>query len=263
VPGLASAYERTADGGASLAEPLDPSYKWAGGGLCSNARDLARLGSALLDSAFLPAAALELLTTSQTTAGGRLTGVAIGWNVGTDARGRRLIYHAGSIAGGRAALLVYPDLGVAVAATSNQALAPLLVESTAQVLVEPFLLVKEGKPFDVVRMQGRFAFTWTARGAEFDGVLRCGASGAADRIDLHPELGSWSAGLGSPVPDDAPVLPVISTGETAFVPIVTPAGAMALDVTVGAGGALLGAVVGRNSRVNGPFRAERTEIAPR
>ena len=47
------------------------------------------------------------------------TSVGIGWRIGTDAQGRRILHHAGASVGGRAVLLLFPDSGVVVAILSN------------------------------------------------------------------------------------------------------------------------------------------------
>ncbi|MEN8374818.1 MAG: serine hydrolase domain-containing protein [Gemmatimonadota bacterium] len=260
IPGRAVAYERSSEDGLSVAEPLDFSYKWAGGGLHSSVRDLARLGSALLEPDFLSPAALALLTTTQTTSSGESTEVGLGWRLGTDSRDRLFIHHAGNISGGRAVVLLYPAQGVSVAITSNQALAPLMIESTAQVLAEAFLLGREGRRFTRMRPVASFEYTWMARGTEHAGSLRYCTDQADDRIDLHPELGQWAARLGSPLPEGgAPVLPMLQAGNTAFIPVITPAGAFAIDVVLGADDSLSGAVSGQYVRVAGPFQAERSD----
>ena len=259
-PGRATAYERTSSGGASLSPEVDLSYKWAGGGLHSIARDLVSLGSALLDPNFLTPAALKLLTTSQKTTSGVSTDVAIGWRVGTDSRDRLFIHHAGSISGGRAVILVFPAQRVSVAITSNQVLAPLMVESTAQVLAEPFLLERERKHFDRIRQVARFDFSWTSQGIEHTGLLRYGSDWTDDRIDLHPALKTWAGRLGSPMSDrGGRVLPMLLTGETALVPVVTTAGAFGIDIRIGSDDSLSGVVSGQYVRGIGRFRAERVE----
>lgn len=259
--GRATPYERTPEGGATVAAPLDFSYKWAGGGLSSTVRDLTRLGSALLDPEFLSPESLEMLATSQVTLDGRPTEVGLGWRLGSDSRGRRFLHHAGTITGGRAVILVYRDQGVSVAITSNQALAPLLVESTAQVLAEPFLLQREGRRSSRARPAGTYTYTWTARGEEHTGNLRYGPESGEDRIDLHPDLARWAAGLGCPM-EGSPgsPLPMLLTGNSAFIPVITPAGAFAIDVTMQSDGGLAGMVTGQFARVAGPFRAERMAV---
>jgi CubicO group peptidase (beta-lactamase class C family) len=98
---------------------VDNSYKWAGGGFLSTAEDLARYGLALVQPGFLESSTVERLWTSLRTNDGLETGYGLGWAVGTDGSGRRVVSHTGSAVGGRAILLVYPDDGVVVALAAN------------------------------------------------------------------------------------------------------------------------------------------------
>ena len=124
--------------------PVFATYKWAGGGMLSTADDLARFGAAHLRPGFLSAASLRTLLTSQRTTGqppggGAATGVGLGWRVGTDLAGRAVYHHAGTIEGGRSALLVYPAEGVVVALLTNRTAAVDSPELMAQLLAAPFL----------------------------------------------------------------------------------------------------------------------------
>jgi hypothetical protein len=47
------------------------------------------------------------------------TGVAIAWRIGTDPQGRRIFHHGGSIEGGRAMIMLFPDSKVVVAMAAN------------------------------------------------------------------------------------------------------------------------------------------------
>lgn len=257
APGMTTAYDRMKNGGASLAAPLDLSYKWAGGGLRSNVRDLAALGGALLDAEFLSRESLDILARSQKTNSGIETNVAVGWRSHSDARSRRYIHHAGSISGGRAVILVYYDHGVSVAITSNQALSPLMIESTAQALVEPFLLISEGEHFDRIRQMSEFRFVWTARDSTHRGRLVYGPARESDIVELHPALNAWSVNLGSPVRETAPILPMLVAGSNAYIPVATAAGAFGIDVSIGDKDALIGRVTGQYVRVAGAFEARR------
>jgi len=98
---------------------VDNSYKWAGGGFLSTAEDLARFGSAHLQPGFLRKATLDLLFTSQRLTSGKDTGVGIGWRVGTDPQGRKILHHGGTIEGGRAMLMMFPESKVVVAMLAN------------------------------------------------------------------------------------------------------------------------------------------------
>ncbi len=133
-------YRRESDGRLANERPIDSSYKWPSGGFLSTAGDLVRFGSAHLRDSYLKPETRALLFTSQSTAGveGKETGVGLGWRIGKDGAGRRILHHGGSIEGGRAFLLLYPDQGVAVAILTNLSGARF-AEAEAQKLAEPFL----------------------------------------------------------------------------------------------------------------------------
>jgi len=146
VAGRSGLYHQVAGGEAARAAPEDPSYKWPGGGLLTSAEDLVRFGLAHLRPGYLSEASLAQLFVPQTAAGGESTGVGIGWRIGRDWRGRRIYHHSGSMSGARSSIVVYPDTGWVAAITSNMSGAPPLVESTLQMLVEPFLAAGESGP---------------------------------------------------------------------------------------------------------------------
>lgn len=136
-------YRRETDGRLANERPIDSSYKWPSGGFLSTAGDLARFGSAHLRDGYLKPETRTLLFTSQSLAGvegveGKETGVGLGWRIGKDGAGRRILHHGGSIEGGRAFLLLYPDQGVAVAILTNLSGARF-AEAEAQKLAELFL----------------------------------------------------------------------------------------------------------------------------
>jgi CubicO group peptidase (beta-lactamase class C family) len=112
-------YERMRDGRTVNAPYVDNSGKWAAGGFLSTTDDLSRFGAAMSHPGFLSAPTLALLQTSQHTRDGRATGYGMGWFVGTDAAGRRMIWHGGTSMGGTAYLLLYPDQHLAVAVACN------------------------------------------------------------------------------------------------------------------------------------------------
>lgn len=143
IPNRTRFYERTQSGQINNAHYVDSSYKWAGGGFLSTAEDMVRFGSAHLQPGFFKSGTLELLFTSQRTADGKETGVGIGWRIGTNAMNRRILHHAGSINGGRAVIVIYPETGVVVALLSNLSQTPAAVEKEAMTLAEPFLPVLE------------------------------------------------------------------------------------------------------------------------
>ncbi|WP_420126000.1 serine hydrolase domain-containing protein [Longimicrobium sp.] len=110
---------------------------WAGGGFTSTAIDLARFGGQLLEGSFLRRETLEVMWTPQRTAAGEDTGYGIGWRVGRDAAGRRIVHHGGRTHQLRAFLLLYPDHDVAIAVLAN---GPAdFVEAEVGRIAEPFL----------------------------------------------------------------------------------------------------------------------------
>ncbi len=137
IPHRTRFYARTRDGTVLNADYVDNSYKWAGGGFLSNTADLVRFGMAHLSSRLLRPETVELLWTSQKTNEGEETGYGIGWSVGSDYEGRRIVSHGGSSIGGRAHLLIFPDDGVVVAMLANSS-APVN-EAAAWAVAEPFL----------------------------------------------------------------------------------------------------------------------------
>ena len=114
-------YERDSAGRVLNAPYADPSYKWAGGGFLSSSDDLARLGAALVDGKLLKRETVEMLFTSQRTTDGKETGYGMGWFVGRDERGRRVVSHGGSAVGGSANVRLYPDQRAAIAVIANDA----------------------------------------------------------------------------------------------------------------------------------------------
>ena len=118
VPNRTRFYARDEQGRLLNAPYIDSSYKWAGGGFLGNAEDLVRFGSAHLQSGFLSQETLDQLFTPRMPIGGG-TSVGIGWRIGRDAEGRRVAHHGGTIDGGRALLVLFPDSKVVVAILTN------------------------------------------------------------------------------------------------------------------------------------------------
>jgi len=121
-------YKKQADGKIVEEEPIDPSYKWAGGGFLSTPEDLLRFGSALLRADFLKDESRRLLFTSQHTADGKPTGYGIGWFVRKDKEGHTFYYHTGSQQGATAMILIQPDERLVVALLGNLTQADILGE---------------------------------------------------------------------------------------------------------------------------------------
>jgi D-alanyl-D-alanine carboxypeptidase len=103
---------KTAAGGVMA---FDPGWEWTGGGLVSNARDLARFAKALFEGRALPAAAIDDLLAS------RLPGeVRYGLGVTFHGEGTARAYgHAGWFPGYRTEVRYYPARRVAIALQVN------------------------------------------------------------------------------------------------------------------------------------------------
>ena len=144
LAGRVAFYDRPAEapaefGGNRPAAWLDPSYKWAGGGMVASVEDLVRFGAAHLSPGYLSAATLTKLYTPQSLPSGEALEVGLGWRVGRDAAGRRIAHHSGSQQGCRAFLLLYPDERLVLALVSNLGRIPTSPLDRAQALAAPFL----------------------------------------------------------------------------------------------------------------------------
>jgi len=143
IPHRARPYMTTPQGVVN-APYVDNSYKWAGGGFLSTPTDMVRLGMGHIGGGFLSDETLEVLWTSQRRNDGEETGYGIGWSVGTDRDGRRLVSHGGGSIGGTTFLLLFPDDGVVVSIVGN-ARAPM-TPGLAWTLAEPFLAATAAAP---------------------------------------------------------------------------------------------------------------------
>lgn len=99
----------------------NPAYKWAAGGFIMTPSDIAQFGAAHLDS---PASAItpaqrSLLFTPMTEKAGNMPPLGLGWRIDNDEKGRLRWHHAGADEGARASLVVYPELGLSIAFTTN------------------------------------------------------------------------------------------------------------------------------------------------
>jgi CubicO group peptidase (beta-lactamase class C family) len=144
VEGRVAFYDRDGAAAATVAAArnasyLDPSYKWAGGGLVASAEDLARFGAAHLAPGYLSARALAELFTPQRTRSGAEIAVGLSWRLAKDPAGRTIYHHSGSQEGARAFLLVYPEEKLVVALLSNLGGVPAKPLDHAVALAAPFL----------------------------------------------------------------------------------------------------------------------------
>ena len=129
-------------GGFVNAPAVNVAYKWAGGGFIATPSDIARLGYALIRPGYLDAATHRMVFTNLATADGKPTLVGLGWRVDKDRQGRTRWHHAGAIDGGRAVVVIYPDLDLSVAFMTNLSQTPGEVLIPAEAIADAFA----GKP---------------------------------------------------------------------------------------------------------------------
>jgi CubicO group peptidase (beta-lactamase class C family) len=127
------------DGWANAA-PINPSYCWAGAGFLMSMPDMARFGAAMLDGRGSAITENEraLLFTPLTEATKASPPLGLGWRVDEDTKGRLRWHHAGATAGGRAGLIVYPELGLSIALAGNTMISPGDVLGPASRLADIF-----------------------------------------------------------------------------------------------------------------------------
>ena len=118
-----------------VAPMVDNSYKWAGGGFLSTPSDLVRFGSAHLKQGLLAQESLDTVFTSQTLDNGEETGYGIGWSIQPPPNDKALLLwqHGGSSVGGKASLMVVPDVGVVVAMLANVSNHPDIGQDNADI----------------------------------------------------------------------------------------------------------------------------------
>ncbi len=168
------------------------SNKWAGGGLVSNASDLAQLGAKLLDPSFLSSSTLQrFLTPASLNSGEAIVGgrfrMGIGWRLGVDHRGRSFFHHSGSIDGGRSHISVYPNEGLVIALLVNTNWVSAMDVTTSVMLdaVGPATPCKPGS----YRYKGRY------HGADVEGTIAPATDAGHCHLVLSADnaLGKWLA----------------------------------------------------------------------
>jgi serine beta-lactamase-like protein LACTB, mitochondrial len=172
IPHRTGFYDQAKDDRVVNAAFVDPSYKWAGGGILSTAEDLVRFGFAHLHPGFFKAETLDMMFTSQRTTDGKETGVGIGWRIATDKEGRRLVHHAGSMNGCRAVIVINRDTGLVVALLSNLGQTPADVERTALTLAEPFLETRSRRKSKArPELAGNYDYAIDQKGGPYSGTI--------------------------------------------------------------------------------------------
>lgn len=124
LTGLGTPYNKRSFETLRHAQPVDMSCVMAAGGFLSTPSDLVRFGFAMLNHEVLQAETVDLLWTSLTVNSGWPTGYGLGWSVrpvrlGRDERATPAVGHGGSTLGGRASLLILPEIRMVVATMTN------------------------------------------------------------------------------------------------------------------------------------------------
>jgi len=116
---LSQFYERGWLGMLRPARPMDTSCQWGAAGFLSTAEDLVRFGMALLRGDIVHKEALAVLFSPQRTKSGGNTGQGLGWQISPDSRGRLRYLQSGRTVGGRSAIVLVPEHGLAVTLLAN------------------------------------------------------------------------------------------------------------------------------------------------
>jgi CubicO group peptidase (beta-lactamase class C family) len=118
----------------------NPAFCWAGAGLLMTMPDLARFGAMHIEGpqARVSAEQRALLFTPQVEATAGSPPLGLGWRIDRDAKRRLRWHHAGGTPGGRAVLVIYPELRLAVALASNTMMTPGDVLGPASELADLF-----------------------------------------------------------------------------------------------------------------------------
>lgn len=124
-PDEAVKYDRAAFEVLRRGQEIDMSCPMAAGGFLSTPTELVRFGFAMLNREILDSATVELFWTPQRLESGAPTEYGYGWGIDNVALGddeaatTRMIGHGGSVLGGRASLMIFPDEDMVVAVMTN------------------------------------------------------------------------------------------------------------------------------------------------
>ncbi len=129
VPNRGRGYSRTRQGIIQNTRYIDPSYKYASGGIISTVENLVRLGIALNNGTLLKSETIEKMYEVQVDPVMRFKPngdpvkqehkQALGWYIRTDAQGREFPSHTGTVKGTRSYILNYPEFGLVLALQTN------------------------------------------------------------------------------------------------------------------------------------------------
>jgi len=124
VPDAATKYDRRAFNTLRRAQEVDMSCSMAAGGWLSTPSELVRFGFAMLYAEILQQETVDLFWAPQRLNSGEPTGYGYGWGVGDvrlgEDEGRTpYVSHGGSVLGGRASLMIFPEEDMVVVAMTN------------------------------------------------------------------------------------------------------------------------------------------------
>lgn len=119
IPNKVSFYTKKGDHENHIAQTVDNSYKWAGGGFLSTVQDMAKFGQAHIEASILKEETIALWIESQYNSAGEKTNYGIGWRSGADKKGRQWFGHSGGSVGGSSMLIIYPKENLVVAMAIN------------------------------------------------------------------------------------------------------------------------------------------------
>ena len=143
VPHRSRWYHKDNGGVVRNAGVLDSSYKIPGGGIISNADDMANFEAAILAHTLLKPATRDLMWTSLKAADGKETGYGLGWGI-MDKFGLHLLAHTGGQQGTSTAMAVVPARNAGVVVLCN--LDSVDVDQLAMQILRIALQVPENTP---------------------------------------------------------------------------------------------------------------------
>ncbi|MDX1283576.1 MAG: serine hydrolase domain-containing protein [Draconibacterium sp.] len=119
IKGRTDFYDQNMMGQVVNAPFRDMRYKAPANGILSNAEDLVKLGMAILESDYFSEDFTRKLFESCDLYGGFKSKMANGWLLTSDKEGRDVNLSSGSVTGGGAVILIYPDEKLVMAYTQN------------------------------------------------------------------------------------------------------------------------------------------------
>ncbi len=177
----------------------DLSYKWASGGYLSNAEDLAKISSLLLSGRILDQAFLSQMLEPTALNDGTIPGYGLGWIIGTDLEGRKVVYHNGNLPSGRSYVLAYPEIELSIAVIANTGTGIFFNQREAFGLANAFLSTPDKKALESFfeKASGIYRIETTSLdGKSVQGLLSLSKLGSQlygqlISLNFHPRLKSY------------------------------------------------------------------------